>query len=64
MAIRDELQALENLLLYSSDVLCALEPNGHLWQVSAAGQRVLGYAPQELAGTPFDDLLHPVGGVE
>jgi PAS domain S-box-containing protein len=64
MAIRDELQALENLLLYSSDVLCALEPNGHLWQVSAAGQRVLGYAPQELAGTPFDDLLHPADRVE
>jgi PAS domain S-box-containing protein len=64
MALPDELQALENLLLYSSDVLCALEPNGHLWQVSAAGQRVLGYAPQELAGTPFGGLLHPADRVE
>jgi PAS domain S-box-containing protein len=59
MNTRDELQALENLLLYSSDVLCALDAKGHLWQVSAAGQRLLGYAPQELAGRPFDVLLHP-----
>jgi PAS domain S-box-containing protein len=58
MAPPDELQALDNLLLSSSDVLCVLDADGHLWRVSAAGLRVLGYAPQELAGIPFGALLH------
>lgn len=56
---RDELRALEHLLCYSSDLLCTLDANGHLWQVSVAGQRLLGYTAQELAGRPFDVLLHP-----
>jgi PAS domain S-box-containing protein len=60
MGIRDELQAVENLLLSSSDVLCALDPRGHLWRVGVAGQRVLGYeAPDELHGVSFRAILHP-----
>jgi PAS domain S-box-containing protein len=59
MGIRDEFQVVENLLLSSSDVLCALDPRGHLWRVGAAGQRVLGYAPDELHGVPFRAILHP-----
>lgn len=59
MSIHDERQVVENLLLSSSDVLCALDPNDHLWQVGEAGQRLLGYAPAELHGTPFRAILHP-----
>ncbi|TDN38876.1 PAS domain-containing protein [Hymenobacter sp. UV11] len=59
MGIRDELQVVEHLLHSSSDVLCALTPTGHLWRVSAAGQRVLGYAPEELHDAPFRTILHP-----
>ncbi|MVN74776.1 PAS domain S-box protein [Hymenobacter sp. HMF4947] len=59
MDIRDEFQVVENLMLSSSDVLCALDASGHLRRVSAAGQRVLGYAPDELNGVPFSTILHP-----
>ena len=59
MDSRYEFQVVENLMLSSSDVLCALDPNDHLWRVSAAGQRVLGYAPDALNGLPFSAVLHP-----
>jgi PAS domain S-box-containing protein len=59
MAIQDEHQVVENLLLSSSDVLCVLDAKGHLWRVGTAGQRVLGYAPQELDSLPFRTILHP-----
>ncbi|MFD1874952.1 PAS domain S-box protein [Hymenobacter bucti] len=59
MGIRDEFQMVENLLLSSSDVLCALDQHDRLWRIGMAGQRVLGYAPAELTGAPFRTLLHP-----
>ncbi|MGI4738020.1 MAG: PAS domain-containing protein [Janthinobacterium lividum] len=59
MAIRDDLQALEHLLLASADVLCALTTTDQLHGVSARGERLLGYAPAELVTTPFGALLHP-----
>jgi PAS domain S-box-containing protein len=59
MGIHDEFQVVENLLQSSSDVLCALDHHDHLWGVSVAGQRVLGYAPDELHDVPFRVILHP-----
>ncbi|MGI4865076.1 MAG: PAS domain-containing protein [Janthinobacterium lividum] len=59
MASHAEFQVVENLLLSSSDVVCALDQHDHLWRISVAGQRVLGYAPQELTGVPFRAILHP-----
>lgn len=59
MGIRDEFQVVENLLLSSSDVLCALDHHDHLWRISGAGQRLLGYAPEELHGVSFRAILHP-----
>jgi PAS domain S-box-containing protein len=59
MGIHDEFQVVENLLLSSSDVLCALDHHNHLWRVGAVGLRVLGYAPDELNGAPFETILHP-----
>ena len=59
MDIPNDLQALENLLAHATDLLCALAPDGRLHRVGAASQRLLGYAPAELAGTPFGALLHP-----
>jgi len=58
MVIRDDLQVLEQLLLSSSDVLCALTPTGQLHGVSASGERLLGYAPAELLDSQFGALLH------
>ncbi|MGI4871890.1 MAG: PAS domain-containing protein [Janthinobacterium lividum] len=59
MDISNDLQVLENLLTYSTDLLCALAPDGQLRGVSATGQRLLGYTPAALAGTPFRTILHP-----
>ncbi len=64
MGIRDEFQVVENLMLSSSDVLCALDPNGHVWRVSEAGQQLLGYAPDELNGAPFSAIMQPADRVQ
>jgi PAS domain S-box-containing protein len=43
----------------SLDVICVVDGNGRFVQVSAASERVWGYAPRELLGRPFLDLVHP-----
>jgi PAS domain S-box-containing protein len=59
MGTPDEFQVVENLLLSSSDVLCALDYHDRLWRLSVAGQRMLGYEPDEVHGVPFSTILHP-----
>ena len=59
MTTHPDLQVLEQLLRHSADVVCVLEAGDQLRAVGATGQRVLGYAPAELAGKPFSFLLHP-----
>jgi PAS domain S-box-containing protein len=46
------------LAALSHDVMAALDPGGRIVWANAAWLRVLGWAPDELPGTPLVDLLH------
>ena len=43
----------------SLDVICVIDGNGRFVQASAASERIWGYAPRELLGRAFLDLVHP-----
>jgi diguanylate cyclase (GGDEF)-like protein/PAS domain S-box-containing protein len=43
----------------SLDLLSVIAPDDRFTRVNGAWSRILGYAPDELVGTPFLDLLHP-----
>jgi PAS domain S-box-containing protein len=53
-------QARANRLImkYSLDVICTIDGEGKFVFVSDAGERLWGYAPEELAGRKFIDLVH------
>jgi PAS domain S-box-containing protein len=43
----------------SQDAIAALDPHGRITWANAAWRRLLGWAPEELAGTELTSLLHP-----
>ncbi|HEY8605484.1 MAG TPA: EAL domain-containing protein [Noviherbaspirillum sp.] len=47
------------LMEYSLDVIAAIDATSVFVQVSAASARVWGYAPGDLKGRPYLDLVHP-----
>lgn len=50
---------LTNLLDLLMDAVCAVDARGHFVFVSAGFERIFGYAPDEVAGRPMIDLVHP-----
>ena len=46
------------LFQHSSDVVSVLRPDATIMYVSPSVQRLVGYAPAELDGTPFGALVH------
>ncbi|PRY84647.1 PAS domain-containing protein [Mongoliibacter ruber] len=51
--------ALKNIFDRSLDVICTLDEHGVFRSVSAASKNVWGYAPEELVGRSFLDLVIP-----
>ncbi len=49
----------EQILENSLDVICTIDEQGRFTQVSAAARSVWGYAPAELIGRRYIDLVHP-----
>lgn len=49
----------EKIMEFSRDILCSISPSGRFLTVSPASEVVLGYAPGELKGQPYDILLLP-----
>lgn len=47
------------LVEQSSDAIALLDQGGVIRYASKSTERVLGYAPEELLGTPAFDLIHP-----
>jgi diguanylate cyclase (GGDEF)-like protein/PAS domain S-box-containing protein len=43
----------------SQDIVLVLEPDSTIRTVNAAVERILGFVPGALAGTPIIDLIHP-----
>ena len=41
------------------DAICVLDADGNYLYVSAAYERIFGYAPEEVLGTPMIRLVHP-----
>lgn len=59
-AIRDQALALNRLIMDNSlDVICAIDGEGRFVKVSAAALQLWGYAPSELVGRAYADLVHP-----
>lgn len=52
--------ALNQLIMDNSlDVLCVVDDAGRFIKVSSAARKQWGYAPAELVGRPYADLVHP-----
>jgi PAS domain S-box-containing protein len=58
-ARRDVERALTNHQELSLDLICTASPDGFFTRVNPAGQRLLGYRPEELLARPFIDFVHP-----
>ncbi|MCK7491568.1 MAG: PAS domain S-box protein [Comamonadaceae bacterium] len=41
------------------DAICVVDTEGRFVHVSAAGERIFGYAPQEMIGRPMIEFVHP-----
>jgi diguanylate cyclase (GGDEF)-like protein/PAS domain S-box-containing protein len=53
------LARLNNVLDLMVDAICIVDRRGHFLYVSAAGERIFGYKPEELIGRQMLDLVHP-----
>jgi diguanylate cyclase (GGDEF)-like protein/PAS domain S-box-containing protein len=49
----------ENLLDLLLDAICVVDREGRFLFVSAAGERLFGYRPEEMLGRPMIELVHP-----
>jgi two-component system, cell cycle sensor histidine kinase and response regulator CckA len=62
-AISDRLAVSEKRYRYivqnSPDIIYTLDPDGTCTFMNEAVERVLGYRPESLIGTRFEDLIHP-----
>jgi PAS domain S-box-containing protein len=56
---RQTSEQLAKFLDSSPDAICAFDREGRFVQVSAACERIWGYAPDELLGTPYIDKVLP-----
>lgn len=50
---------LSSVLDFMLDAACVVDRDGRFVFVSAAGQRIFGYAPVEMLGRPILDFVHP-----
>lgn len=55
----DVLSKRDRILDQSMDVICTVNATGQFTMVSAASAHVWGYAPEELIGRRYMDLVHP-----
>jgi PAS domain S-box-containing protein len=57
--LKKALTDINKILDSSLDVICTINAKGEFMKVSAASQQVWGYAPQELIGSKYMDLVYP-----
>ncbi|HSY62025.1 MAG TPA: PAS domain S-box protein, partial [Cytophaga sp.] len=50
---------LEKIVISSLDIICSVDVNGYVLQISASSQSILGYAPEELIGKQLFDFIYP-----
>ncbi|MFC4405838.1 histidine kinase N-terminal 7TM domain-containing protein [Haloarchaeobius iranensis] len=56
---RETEQRFQTLIENSSDIVTVLDADGTIQYQSPSTERILGYEPEELAGTNAFDLIHP-----
>ncbi len=49
----------QQIMDHSLDVICTIDAQGKFLQVNRACQAIWGYAPEELVGRPFIEMVHP-----
>ncbi|MDQ2919084.1 MAG: response regulator, partial [Verrucomicrobiota bacterium] len=61
VAGRAEVAAKENREVVDSsfDLICSFDVDGNFLRINRAGERILGYAAEELKGRSFKEFLHP-----
>ncbi len=59
LRLREQLDSLRSITGYLAEGLAALDPEGRLVFMNAAGTRMLGWDERELAGRKFHELVHP-----
>ena len=58
-ALRESDKRFRSLIENTSDIVCVLRPDGVIAYVSPSVERILGFRPEELIGSPGFQLLHP-----
>jgi PAS domain S-box-containing protein len=58
-ALRESEELFRSLIENSSDVIDILEADGRIRYVTPSLERVLGYRPEEVVGTPVFEVVHP-----
>jgi PAS domain S-box-containing protein len=54
--VRQHKEYLENILINSSDMIITTDLNRHIVTFNPAGERILGYSPEEMRGKKVEDL--------
>ncbi len=57
--LRKSEERFRSLVLHSSDIILALEPDGTRQYISPAVETAMGYRPEELTGKSATELIHP-----
>ena len=52
-------QELQRIYQLVPDMICQCDRDGRFTKLNPAWERTLGYAPDELLGRPYSDLIHP-----
>jgi PAS domain S-box-containing protein len=56
VAVQDPIVRYLDLLM---DAVCVVDAHGRFLSISAAGERIFGYTPDEMIGRPVADFIHP-----
>ena len=59
LRLREQLDVLRSITGYLAEGLAALDQEGRLVFMNAAGTRMLGWEEEDLAGRKFHELVHP-----
>lgn len=57
--LKDNLKMRQHIMDFSLDVICTIDKEGRLLQVSAASEKVWGYPATELVGRSYMEMVHP-----
>lgn len=57
--LQQVINASEDVLKHSLDIICSINQEGHLLKVNPAFERILGYKPHDIQNLHFSAFMHP-----